>query len=131
MTASGMTASVSRLVAAAAVSGALAVGLGAFGAHGLADAVPPERLVTWRTGATYHLAHSVSAALAGVLALHVPKAAPAGWLHLLGVALFSGSLYVLVLTDVGLLGALAPLGGLSFIAGWAWLAVAAVRAGRA
>lgn len=124
-----MTASGVRLVAFAALSGALAVALGAFGAHGLEDAVTAERLGTWRTGATYHLAHSVAAVLAGTLSFHLPEAARAGWLFLLGVVLFSGSLYALVLTDFGLLGAVAPFGGLAFIAGWAWLAVAAWRGG--
>lgn len=119
-----------RLVAAAAVSGALAVALGAFGAHALDGAVAPERLATWGTGAAYHLAHSVAAVLAGVAALHRPEAARAGWLFLLGVALFSGSLYALVLTDVGALGAVAPLGGAAFIAGWGALAWAGRTAAR-
>ena len=120
-----------RLVAWAAGCGALAVALGAFGAHGLEGAVTAERLATWRTGAGYHLAHSVAAALAGLAALRRPEAARAGWLFLLGVALFSGSLYALVLLDVALLGAVAPLGGLAFFVGWAALALAAWREGRA
>ena len=117
-----------RLVAWAAASGALAVALGAFGAHGLEGVVTAERLATWRTGATYHLAHSVAAALAGLVATQRARALWAGRLFLLGVVLFSGSLYALVLLDLPLLGAVAPLGGLSFIAGWGALGLAAWRA---
>lgn len=122
-----------RLAAVAAAAGAVAVALGAFGAHGLEDAVSPDRLATWRTGATYHLAHAVAAALAGALAA-LRRSGPAAWaarLFLAGVVLFSGSLYALVLLDLPVLGAVAPLGGVAFIAGWAALAVAAWRQARA
>lgn len=123
-----------RLVAWAAVSGALAVALGAFGAHGLEGAVSPDRLETWRTGAAYHLAHALAGGLAGALALVRPSAAAAwaGRLFLAGTALFSGSLYALVLLDMGVLGAVTPLGGAAFIAGWgalAWAGRAAAREG--
>ena len=118
------------LVTWAALAGAVAVALGAFGAHGLEEAVSADRLATWRTGATYHLAHALAAALAGGLAaLGLSEAALwAGRLFLAGVVLFSGSLYALVLLDLPVLGAVAPLGGLCFIAGWAALALAAWRA---
>ena len=121
-----------RIAAWGAAAGAVAVALGAFGAHGLEGAVPPDRLATWRTGATYHLAHAVAAVLAGTLAaLGGGRAAVwAGRLFLAGVALFSGSLYALVLLDLPVLGAVAPLGGLALIAGWGALALAARRLGR-
>lgn len=115
------------LVAMAAVAGALAVALGAFGAHGLEGTVSPERLVTWRTGAAYHLTHAVAASLAGVVVAFRPSYA-ARWaarLFLVGILLFSGSLYALVLLDLPVLGAVAPLGGVAFIAGWVALGVAA------
>ena len=119
-----------RLAAVAAGLGALAVALGAFGAHALAEAVSPDRLGTWRTAAQYHLAHALAGVGAGALgALRgSPAALWAGRLFLAGVVLFSGSLYALVLTDVGALGAVAPLGGTAFIVGWGALAVALWRA---
>ena len=111
-----------RLLVAAALSGAVAVAAGAFGAHGLRDAVTPERLDVWRTGAAYHLAH----ALAGLFAAHAGQTSRwsrrAGALFLAGTVLFSGSLYALVLLDAGWLGAVTPLGGVALIAGWLCLA---------
>ena len=120
-----------RLAAVAAGLGAVAVALGAFGAHGLEGAVTPERLETWRTGAQYHLAHALAGVAAGVLAALRGSAAAhwAGRLFLAGIALFSGSLYALVLLDLPVLGAVTPLGGVAFIAGWAALATALWRAG--
>lgn len=116
-----------RIVAVAGVAGALAVAFGAFGAHALQDLVTPARLATWRTGAGYHLAHAVAAALAGLAAAWSGSDAAlwAGRLFLIGIVLFSGSLYALVAFDLGVLGAVTPLGGVSFIAGWLALAVAA------
>jgi uncharacterized membrane protein YgdD (TMEM256/DUF423 family) len=115
------------LVALGALAGALGVAAGAFGAHALADAVPPERLATFRTGATYHLAHALAAVLAGLAAAHGlgRPARAAGWLFLAGVVLFAGSLYALVLFDLPVLGAVAPLGGVALIAGWLALAFSA------
>ena len=121
-----------RWAAVAAGLGGLGVMLGAFGAHALADAVPADRLATWRTGALYHLVHAGAGAGAGVLSALRPSKA-AAWsarLMVAGVALFSGSLYALVLSDVGAFGAVAPVGGASWIAGWGLLAVALWRAGR-
>ena len=120
-----------RLAAVAAGLGALAVALGAFGAHALADAVAPARLDTWRTAASYHLVHALAGVAAGLLAGWRPSRA-ATWaarLFVAGVVLFSGSLYALVLLDLAVLGAVAPLGGLAFIAGWLALAAALWRGG--
>lgn len=110
-----------RLFAAACVAGALAVALGAFGAHALADAVPPQRLETWRTGASYHLAHALAAAIAAHIGGTWGRRASA--LFLGGVLAFSGSLYGLVLTGASALGAVAPVGGVLFMAGWVALAL--------
>lgn len=122
-----------RWVAVGAVSAAVAVASGAFGAHALREAVSPERLATWQTGASYHLAHALALVVAGLVsALTGQRAAGvAAALFLAGTVLFAGSLYALVLLDAGWLGAVTPLGGVAFIAGWAGLAVAAVRAARA
>ncbi len=121
-----------RLAAVAAALGGLAVALGAFGTHGLADAVTPDRLATWGTAAQYHLVHALAAVGASVLAAMRGSATArwAGRLFVAGVVLFSGSLYALVLLDLGVLGAVAPLGGLAFIAGWGALAVGLWREGR-
>ncbi|MCB9673609.1 MAG: DUF423 domain-containing protein [Alphaproteobacteria bacterium] len=111
----------------AGICGALGVGIGAFGAHGLEQTIDPEHIERWwNTGARYHLLHSV--ALLGVAA-HPGAAtgalAPrvAGWAFVVGIALFSGSLYVMTLTGITKLGMITPLGGLAFIAGWVALAL--------
>lgn len=103
----------------------LGVAAGAFGAHGLRDSVSPELLSAWKTGAHYHLIHALT-----LFTLGSWKRAPAvgGWLILIGVILFSGSLYAMTLTGVRWLGAITPLGGLSFMAGWCAFAVAATKA---
>ena len=123
-----------RIAAVAAGLGALAVALGAFGAHGLEGAVTAQRLETWRTGASYHLAHALAAVVAGALA-GLRQSAAALWaarLFVAGAVVFAGSLYALVLLDLPILGAVAPVGGALMIAGWAALAVALWReAGRA
>lgn len=120
-----------RLVAAGAMIAGLGVAAGAFGAHGLQDAVTPERLATWATGADYALAHGLAAILAALLdALGVRHAARAGWLFAGGTALFSGSLAALVLLDVPAFGAVTPLGGVVFLAGWSLLAWGALSRGR-
>ena len=106
----------------AGIWGALAVALGAFGAHGLKQVVTdPHLLEVWDTGARYHLVHAV--ALLGVAA-HPNSPAWAGRLFLLGTLFFSGSLYAMALTDVRILGAVTPIGGVCFIAGWLVLAMA-------
>ena len=115
----------------AALAGALAVASGAFGAHALADRLPPERLATFETAARYLMVHAL--ALVGVaLAFgRWPSATgwlqASGWCFIAGMLLFSGSLFLLTLTGVRWLGAITPLGGVAFIAGWICLAVAALR----
>jgi len=111
-----------------AVSAALAVALGAFAAHGLRGRVPPELLVTFETGARYHMYHALGLLVAAWAATRWPGAATtaAGWLFVAGTLLFAGSLYVLVLTGQRWLGAVTPLGGVAFIAGWLVLAWAAL-----
>lgn len=103
------------MIRVVAVLGALAVAAGAFGAHALRDAVTPERLATWQTGASYHLVHAV--VLLVLASRPAPRRLPFALLAT-GVVLFSGSLYALVLLDAPRLGMITPLGGVAFIAGW-------------
>ncbi len=110
------------LLVAVAVSGLLGVALGAFGAHGLQDRLlANDRLDVWQTAVLYHLVHSVAA----LAALTISRAAAGWWLA--GVVVFSGSLYLLALTDTGWLGAVTPLGGVAFLIGWIALGWAAKR----
>jgi uncharacterized membrane protein YgdD (TMEM256/DUF423 family) len=115
----------SRLLRLGAILGALGVALGAFGAHSLRAIVTPDRLAVFETGVRYHLVHAL-AILAAAWAAHVSPdtRAPriAGALFAAGVVLFSGSLYALVGTGVTAWGAVTPLGGVAFIAGWISLA---------
>jgi len=106
------------------------VALGAFGAHGLKSRVAPEMLIVWQTGVQYHLVHALALVLIGILCQLMPEAAllrVSGWSLLVGILLFSGSLYLLVLTGTRQLGMITPLGGLAFLAGWLLLAFAAWR----
>ncbi len=117
------------LLLAAALGGLSGVALGAFGAHGLRGDLAPGLLAVWETGVRYQLFHSL-ALLALALAPatgQYPAMRAAGWAWAAGMLVFSGSLYVLALTGVGWLGAVAPLGGLSLMAGWGLLAVFAWR----
>ena len=124
------------IVALGATLGALAVGIGAFGAHGLQGRVTPEMLSVFEVGVRYQMYHALALVLLGLFAgrgpspapIEVPPGvAPAAWLFLAGVVVFSGSLYVLVLTGARWLGALTPLGGVAFIVGWVMFARAALR----
>jgi len=111
---------------AGSLLGAVAVGLGAFGAHALGDSVDAASLQTWRTAAGYHLLHSV---VLLVVAAHPRVTDLARRLFVAGILLFSGSLYLLVLTGERWLGAITPLGGVCLIGGW--LALAWTSRGRA
>jgi uncharacterized membrane protein YgdD (TMEM256/DUF423 family) len=117
------------MIVAGAANGALAVLAGAFGAHGLKARLTPELLATWNTGADYHMYHALALVLAGVLAGAQPSATlqVSGAALLAGILLFSGSLYLLALTGVKMLGAVTPFGGLAFVVGWCALAWAAWR----
>lgn len=120
----------SPVLLSASVLGALGVALGAFGAHGLRARVTPERLAVWQTATEYHLVHAL--ALLGVaiwlrLAPATPGLSVAAGCFALGILVFSGSLYALVLSDLRWLGVITPLGGLLLIAGWLALAWAAIR----
>ena len=103
------------------VNAALAVLLGAFGAHGLKPRLTAEMLAVFQTGIHYHLFHALGLLTVGLAALHLPASAyltGSGWLMLAGIVLFSGSLYVLSVTGFRWLGMITPFGGVSFIAAW-------------
>lgn len=111
-----------------AVFGALGVGLGAFGAHGLRSRLSPEMLAVFETGVRYHMYHALAILLVAALMGRMDggRLLPAaGWAFTGGILLFSGSLYVLALTGITVLGAITPLGGLAFLVGWALLIGAA------
>ena len=99
----------------------LGVAPGAFGAHGLRDRLSPEMLAIFETGARYQLVHGLGLLLVGQRHDR-PGAAWGGWLLLAGTLVFSGSLYALALTGVRSWGAVTPIGGVCFLAGWATLA---------
>lgn len=114
------------LFAVGAILAGVGVTFGAFGAHALEARVTAERLVTFETAVRYQMLHALAILAAALLGGE--RAALAGLLFVLGIALFSGSLYLLVLTGVRWLGAITPLGGVAFIAGWGVLALAGFRA---
>lgn len=111
-----------------ALAGALGVAIGAFGAHGLRSRLSPDMLAVFETGVRYHMYHTLAillvAAMAGRLESRFLPAA--GWCFTAGIVLFSGSLYALAVTGITILGAVTPLGGLAFLAGWICLALAAL-----
>lgn len=102
----------------------LGVAAGAFGAHGLRARLSADMLAVWETAARYQLYHALALLAVALAAARWPAAAwgAAGWLFAAGILVFSGSLYLLALTGVRWLGAITPLGGLCFLAGWAALA---------
>ena len=123
------------IVALGAVLGGLSVAIGAFGAHGLQGRVAPEMLTVFEVGVRYQMYHALALILLGLFAgrgaspapLEVPPGVtPAAWLFVAGIALFSGSLYALVLTGTRWLGAITPIGGVAFLAAWAMFARAAL-----
>jgi uncharacterized membrane protein YgdD (TMEM256/DUF423 family) len=116
-------------LALGALSAAISVAAGAFGAHALKARLPEDLLAVFETGARYQMFHALGLVAAAWAAERLGGAAVAwaGWLFVAGTVLFSGSLYALALSGVRALGAITPLGGVAFIAGWVALAAAALR----
>lgn len=109
------------ILIAGALLGALGVMIGAFGAHGLAALLESYRRVdTFETAVKYHLYHALALLLTGTLLFHIPSKylRLAGLFFTIGLLIFSGSLYILCLTNIGWLGAITPIGGLFLIGGW-------------
>ncbi|HMG52517.1 MAG TPA: DUF423 domain-containing protein [Kofleriaceae bacterium] len=115
------------MIALGALNAAIAVGAGAFAAHGLRERLDARALEVFETGARYQMYHAIAMVLAGVIAASIARVQTAGWIFQAGIVLFSGSLYALALTGTKGLGAVTPIGGLGFLAGWLWLAWAAWR----
>jgi uncharacterized membrane protein YgdD (TMEM256/DUF423 family) len=114
----------------ASILGGLAVALGAFGAHALESRLSADLLGTFEIAVRYQFYHAL--ALLGVVAVlgrwpTAPAAVAAGWLFVVGILIFSGSLYLLVFSGVRWLGAITPIGGVAMIAGWLCLAWTALR----
>jgi uncharacterized membrane protein YgdD (TMEM256/DUF423 family) len=113
-----------------AISGAIAVMLGAFGAHALRSSLSPDLLVTFETAVRYQMYHALALmAAAFAFSRYGPSIliSAAGLLFISGTVLFSGSLYLLAATNIKWLGAITPLGGIAFIAGWLCLALGVWR----
>lgn len=117
-------------LALGALSAAVSVAAGAFGAHALRARLSPDLLAVFETGARYQMFHALALVAVAWAWTRFPGPAVtwAGWLFVAGTVLFSGSLYALTLTGVRALGAVTPFGGVAFIAGWIALAAAALRA---
>jgi uncharacterized membrane protein YgdD (TMEM256/DUF423 family) len=124
------TQTTKTLTATGAICAFLGVALGAFGAHGLKAVIPADRLAVYHTGVDYHLVHALAILLVAALADRLSNerlVRAVGWLFTSGIVIFSGSLYALAITNVKILGAITPLGGVCFLSGWALLAAATLR----
>ena len=110
-----------------ALSGAIGVAAGAFGAHALRERVEPRLLEVFETAARYQMYHALALLIVGLAATQWPGRLlqSAGWLFVAGTLFFSGSLYAMTFTGVRALGAITPIGGVCFITGWICLALAA------
>lgn len=116
-------------LAIAAIFGGLSVGAGAFATHALRERLSERSLEIFETAARYQMYHALALLLVALLISRAEFPQPlfvvAGWSFIIGVSIFSGSLYALSLTNIKVLGAITPLGGAAFIAGWGALAIAA------
>jgi uncharacterized membrane protein YgdD (TMEM256/DUF423 family) len=126
-----MNATAKLFLSIGSISGALAVMIGAFGAHGLKDKLCDQMLTVYKTGVEYHFYHTLALLGIGLLSLHYKSAllTASGWVMVAGILIFSGSLYALSISGIKILGAITPIGGLCFIMGWILLALAVIKAG--
>lgn len=113
----------------AAILGGLSVAAGAFASHALREKLSERALQVFETAARYQMYHAIALLLVALLLSRSESSQPtlvaSGWAFIIGVIIFSGSLYALSLTDIKVLGAITPLGGAAFLAGWGSLAIAA------
>lgn len=118
-------------IGVAAINMAIAVALGAFGAHGLKSLVSAQQLEWWHTATLYLFVHALGLLLVGLLIQLKSLSHTTAWLLQIGVIIFAGSLYAMTLGAPRWFGAITPIGGILMIAGWLWLAVSAFRLGHA
>ena len=113
----------------ASVFMALAVVFGAFGAHAVKDMLTPERFDVYRTSVQYHFYHGIGLLIVGVIAFNITNQwiAWSAYSFIAGILIFSGSLYLLTLLDIGWLGAITPIGGIAFILGWIFLFISLTK----
>ncbi len=119
-------------IIAGAINAFLAVAFGAFGAHALKEKLSEKYLAIWETAVQYHMYHAIGLIVIGILMSpsiigHVSQLSWAGYLMLAGIVIFSGSLYVLSLSGIGILGAITPIGGVAFLIAWVLVIVAVVK----
>jgi uncharacterized membrane protein YgdD (TMEM256/DUF423 family) len=116
-----------HFISLGSLNAALAVILGAFGAHALKSKIQPEALEIFQTGVQYHLYHSLGLILIGII-YRVGKLSTAinfsGWMMVIGMILFSGSLYILSITGIRSIGMITPIGGILLVISWILLAIA-------
>ncbi|MBU0903566.1 MAG: DUF423 domain-containing protein [Planococcaceae bacterium] len=119
-------------IIAGAINAFLAVAFGAFGAHALKEKLSEKYLAIWETAVQYQMYHAIGLIVIGILMSpsiigHVSQLSWAGYLMLAGIVIFSGSLYVLSLSGIGILGAITPIGGVAFLIAWVLVIVAVVK----
>ncbi|RSL30651.1 DUF423 domain-containing protein [Salibacterium salarium] len=113
-----------------AINAAVAVGFGAFGAHGLEGKLSDRLMEVYQTGVQYHIMHALGLLAIGLVAAYVGGSVSlswSGWLLFTGIVVFSGSLYTMAFTGISWLGAITPIGGTAFIAGWIMLVIAVLK----
>lgn len=113
-----------------AVNAFLSVALGAFGAHGLENKLEPKYLEIWKTGVQYQMFHALGLLAIGIISGKVGASSLlswSGWLMLIGIILFSGSLYVLSTSGIKVLGAITPFGGVAFLVSWVLLILFSIK----
>jgi uncharacterized membrane protein YgdD (TMEM256/DUF423 family) len=118
-----------NILAVGAIFMALAVLLGAFGAHALKPSLSPEMLAVYKTGVEYQFYHALGLLIIGLIGFHIDSKwlRRSGLLLTIGILIFSGSLYVLSLTGIKVIGAITPIGGVSFVAGWICLSIGILK----
>lgn len=112
-----------------AVNALISVALGAFGAHGLEGKISEHYMGVWEKAVQYQMYHALGLLAVGILMqiTNAPLLGAAGWLMLLGIIFFSGSLYILAVSGISILGAITPIGGVLFLAGWVCLIIGILK----
>ena len=126
-----MSAFTKLFLALGGANAAMVVVLGAFGAHGLKTRITSDMMAVYHTAVLYHAIHALGLIAIGLVAAWVPDSGylrSAGWMMLGGIALFSGSLYLLSVTGARWLGAITPFGGMAFILAWLLFCIAVLKA---